>query len=196
MDRINDLSFLSVFVMGFVIALLYFYFGIYTDDTINTQLAEINKEITDLDHIITTKNKEIALEDEFRLALEQSKQRYGVISTYFPEDQTFTSLSGKIGQELEKWLVKEIQREPNQAGLTTSGFYQVLPIKYSLEGSYGRIMAFLYTLANHENIIFPYDVTIIGLPGSDLLRIETELRGYKFVSPEPQKNQGEGEPTT
>lgn len=182
MQKINDLSYLNANFIGLLIAGLYFYFGIYSDNEIEAQIKSINEQITSIEEQIAAKQSEADKEQEVKRHLNDKKVTLGELESYYPITQSFVSLGDAVKSQLNRFSIREITRAPARDKATTHEFYETLPINFVLEGSYGNLLSFVNAISNHNNLIVLENLNLIRLPGTDNLRAELLLKGYKSLA--------------
>ncbi len=193
MHRINDLSYLNANAIGLLIAALYFYFGVYSNDEIKTQITSINEQIVAVEEQMSAKQSEAGKEQEVKRYLDDKKVTLGELESYYPRTQSFINLGGTVKSQLSRFSIREISRVPARDKVTTHEFYETLPIQFVLEGSHANLVSFINVISNHNNLIVLESLNLVKLPGTDNLRAELLLKGYKSLA---ENNDEGGSKTT
>ncbi len=195
MQKINELSYGGAFIIGLAIGGAYFYFGVYSDTTLQDQLTAIDNQIKQSVSQIASKKEEASKQKEAENKLEDKKITFSELESYYPRTQTFGSMSSVISDHLNRFSLRELVKVPVRDGLEKHEFYETLPIQLTIEGQYMNLIGFLSLVANYSNIMIAENLSLIKLPESNELRIELVVKGYRFLAEESTSGPQEGTTT-
>ena len=142
MQKINELSYGGAFIIGLAIGGAYFYFGAYSDTTLQDQLTAIDNQIKQSVSQIASKKEEAGKQKEAENKLEDKKMSFSELESYYPRTQTFSSMSSTISDHLNRFSLRELVKVPVRDGLEKHEFYETLPVQLTIEGQYMNLIGF------------------------------------------------------
>lgn len=197
MHKINELSHVGAFIIGLMAGGGYFYFGVYKDTVIQSQMAQMASQIKETNTQIETKKKETTQQREIEGQLENKQLTFNELESYYPRTQTFDSISSAISEQLSRFSLREVMKVPVRDGLEKHGFYETMPIQLTVEGRFMNVLGFFSVMGNYSNIMVTENISLIKLPDSEELRVEFIIKGYRSLAEESGVNpQQAGETTT
>lgn len=169
------------------------FYSIFYDDgsSLEKRIQDVQAQIVPAEGQAAEAERALQEVEQVRAQVGTLGDQYRVVSQKLPTEVQMSDMIRVVDQLAKSAGVSIKSKEPQPA--SDRQYYEEIPLKISLEGSYSEITAFLFKVSSFERIMRLKDFTIVnrtsGAPGAEFtgrLIFDGQILSYRFKN-EPAK---------
>lgn len=176
-------------IMGCIAAALYYFMGFNDGSTIETQIQATDAEIRTQE--AKEKESDAALKEveQVRAAVGALSDQFKVVGQALPSEIQMSDVIRAVDVTARASGVSVKTKEPKPA--INNEYYEEIPLRITLEGSFSEITLFLFYMASQERIMKVKNFSLSLPTGGDRtinrrLLFDGQVTAYRFIGEKKQ----------
>jgi type IV pilus assembly protein PilO len=183
--RLASFSFQKTLIFSAILGGIYYMMAFDDGSSIQVKITEAEKKVQDADLLAKKSDEALKEVEAVRATVGALSEQFKTVSQALPSEVQMTDIIRTVDFVSRKSGVSIKTKEPKP--VINRDYYEEIPLKISLEGTYAEITTFLFLLASTERIMKVNNFTVT-LPkekakgtGPGRLVFEGQVISYRFI---------------
>jgi type IV pilus assembly protein PilO len=187
--RLASFSFQKTLIFSAILGGIYYMMFFDDGSSIQVKITEAEKKVQEAEQLSKKSDEALKEVEAVRATVGALSEQFKTVSQALPSEVQMTDIIRTVDFVSRKSGVSIKTKEPKP--VVNRDYYEEIPLKISLEGTYAEITTFLFLLASTERIMKVNNFTV-SLPkekakgmGPGRLAFEGQVISYRFIGVQP-----------
>jgi len=197
--RLASFSFQKCLVFSVVLGGIYYMMAFDDGSAIQAQITEAEKKVAEQEALAQKSEAALKEVEQVRTTVGALSEQFKTVSAALPSEVQMADIIRTVDFVSRKSGVSITNKEPKP--VVNRDYFEEIPLKITLEGTYAEVTTFLFYLASTERIMkvnnfvmtLPQDRNR-GITGTGRLLFEGHVISYRFIGSQPSPPAKPGAP--